>query len=146
MTLLLKHSTTKDDIYKGYHIPAKATVIISYKSAHTSEKLFERPNEFYPEHYLDENGQLKKYDDIRDPWTFGKGRRACVGQHLAERNLITIIGYVLSLFNIENGIDPITGNPIKLNAESEDDHNKTPYRLRFVPRPGVSLEKIKQMN
>src|SRR3954449_1340211 len=148
MTLLLKHSTTKDDVYKGYYIPAKSTIIISYKTAHTSEKLFERPNEFYPEHYLDEDGQLKKYDDLRDPWTFGKGRRACVGQHLAERNLITTVGYVLTLFNIENDIDPITGNPIKLDlkyVESEGFH-KSPYRLRFVPRPGVILEKIMQMN
>ena len=94
---------TKDYVYRGHYIPAKSTIIISYKSAHTSEKLFERPNEFYPEHYLDENGQLKKYDDLRDPWTFGKGRRACVGRHLAERNLITTVGYV-SLFNIENDI------------------------------------------
>src|SRR5436190_20203508 len=140
MTLLLKHSTTKDDIYKGYYIPAKCTVVISYKSAHTNEKLFERPNEFYPEHYLDENGQLKKYDDLRDPWTFGRGRRACVGQNLAGRNLITTVGYALTLFNVENDIDPITGNPIKLDLKRAD--NRQPYKVRFVPRPGVTLEKI----
>ncbi|GBB84751.1 hypothetical protein RclHR1_11320001 [Rhizophagus clarus] len=145
--LLLKHSTTKDDIYRGYYIPAKAVIVASFKSAHTSEKLFDRPNEFYPEHYLDENGKLKKYDELRDPWTFGRGRRACVGQHLAERNLITVVGYVLTLFNIENDIDPITQNPIKLDLkhiEGPDSLNK-PYRLRFIPRPGITLEKIMQM-
>ena len=142
--MLLKHSTTKDDVYRGYYIPAKATIIVSYKSAHTSEKLFERPNEFYPEHYLDENGQLKKYDDLRDPWTFGRGRRACVGQHLGERNLITAVGYALTLFNVENDIDPITENPIKLDIKSADCGQ--PYKIRFVPRPGVTLEKITQMN
>ncbi|EXX77028.1 uncharacterized protein OCT59_006648 [Rhizophagus irregularis] len=141
---LMKHSTTKDDVYRGYYIPAKATIMMSYKSAHTSEKLFERPNEFYPEHYLDENGQLKKYDDLRDPWTFGRGRRACVGQHLAERNLITTVGYALTLFNVENDYDSITGNPIKLDLKLVD--KKQPYKVRFVPRPGVTLEKILQMN
>ncbi|CAI2165793.1 3274_t:CDS:2 [Funneliformis geosporum] len=144
---LLQHSTTKDDIYRGYHIPAKSTILVSYKSAHTSEKLFERPNEFYPEHYLDENGQLRKYDELRDPWAFGKGRRACVGQHLAERNLLTTISYVLTLFDIENDIDQ-TGNPIKLNLKyvESDQEGKEPYKLRFVPRSGVTLEKIMQMN
>ncbi|RGB22412.1 cytochrome P450 [Rhizophagus diaphanus] len=141
---LMKHSTTKDDVYRGYYIPAKATIMMSYKSAHTSEKLFERPNEFYPEHYLDENGQLKKYDDLRDPWTFGRGRRACVGQHLAERNLITTVGYALTLFNVENDYDSITGNPIKLDLKRVD--KRQPYKVRFVPRPGVTLEKIMQMN
>ena len=114
--MLLKHSTTRDDVYRGYYIPAKATIMISYKSAHTSEKLFERPNEFYPEHYLDENGQLKKYDDLRDPWTFGRGRRACVGIHLAERNLITAVCYMLTLFNMID-IDSIAGNPIRLDLK-----------------------------
>jgi len=146
MNILLQHSTTKDDIYRGYYIPAKSIILISYKSAHTSEKLFERPNEFYPEHYLDENGQLRKSDELRDPWSFGKGRRACVGQHLAGRNLVTIVGYVLTLFDIENDIDPITGNPIKLDLKNVETDYKQPYRLRFVPRPGVTLEKIMQMN
>ena len=126
-------------------------MLVSYKSAHLSEKLFERPNEFYPEHYLDENGQLKKYDELRDPWMFGKGRRACVGQNLAHRNLVTVIGYILTLFNIEYDIDPITGNPIKLDLGEVEvidigDPPKKPYKLRFVPRPGVTLEKIRQMN
>ena len=121
-------------------------MLVSYKSAHLSEKLFERPNEFYPEHYLDENGQLKKYDELRDPWTFGRGRRACVGQHLAERNLITTVSYVLTLFNIENDIDSVTENPIELDLKCVEDKNSTkPYRLRFVPRPGVTLEQIMQM-
>ena len=107
MNLLLKHSTTKDDLYKGYFIPAKTVIFASYKSAHTSKKLFKCPDKFYPEHYLDENGQLKKHDELRDPLTFGRGRRACVGIHLAERNLITTVGYVLTLFNIENDIFPL---------------------------------------
>jgi cytochrome P450 len=146
VTSLLKHSTTKDDVYRGYYIPAKAIIFTSYKSAHTSEKLFERPNEFYPEHYLDEDGQLKKYDELRDPWTFGKGRRACVGQHLAERNLITAVGYALTLFNIENDIDPITGDSIELDLTYERKDYRLPYKLRFAPRPGITLEKIMQMN
>jgi len=33
-------------------------------------------------------------DDLRDPWTFGRGRRACVGIHLAERNLITAAYFI----------------------------------------------------
>jgi cytochrome P450 family 2 subfamily E polypeptide 1 len=145
MNILLKHSTTKDDIYRGYYIPAKSVIIASFKSAHTSEKLFDRPNEFYPEHYLNENGKLKKYDELRDPWTFGRGRRACVGQHLAERNLIATVGYVLTLFNIESDIDPITQNPIKLDLKYVENRDPKPYKLRFVPRPGITIEKIMQM-
>ncbi|CAG8524038.1 813_t:CDS:10 [Rhizophagus irregularis] len=145
LNLLLKHSTTKDDIYRGYYIPEKSVIIASFKSAHTSEKLFERPNEFYPEHYLDENGKLKKYDELRDPWAFGRGRRMCVGLHLAERNLITTVGYVLTLFNIENDVDPITQKPIKLDLNYVENKFPKPYKLRFVPRPGVTIEKIMQM-
>ena len=51
---------------------------------------------------------------------------------------------MLTLFNIENDIDPITGNPIKLDLKRAD--SRQPYKVRFVPRPGVTLEKIMQMN
>jgi cytochrome P450 len=65
------------------------------------EEIFDQPDEYIPERYL--NNKFGTRHDIseedaehrRQTYAFGAGRRACPGQHMAENALVRIIPLVL---------------------------------------------------
>ncbi|KIJ28556.1 hypothetical protein M422DRAFT_37307 [Sphaerobolus stellatus SS14] len=94
----LPHYTTEDDIYEGYYIPAKSTVLgNSWAMMHDPEE-YSEPFKFQPERFL-----LKEGKPPRDPLiggAFGFGRRICPGRHLADASIFLMVASVLALFNI----------------------------------------------
>ena len=42
----------------GYDIPARTIIHHNTYSLHFDEKYWARPNDLYPEHFLDENGEV----------------------------------------------------------------------------------------
>jgi len=111
---------------------------------HFNPAVFDEPDKFKPERYINEHGELHIADEFREVWTFGKGRRSCVGQYLAERNIYTIIGYTLALFTLERETDPKTGRPVDFDMDGTEDAlvmEVDKYKLRFVARQGVDVEK-----
>lgn len=71
LPLNLPHTLTKDVKIDGYYFP-KDTIIIPQISAVLADgEIFEKPEEFNPERFLDENGKLKKVDELI-PFSVGK--------------------------------------------------------------------------
>lgn len=66
-------------------------------ACHRSSKYWARPNEFYPEHFLDEEGHIKK--NVEGFLPFSIGRRQCIGENLARVELFTFITYFFQSFN-----------------------------------------------
>ncbi|CAJ0965916.1 unnamed protein product [Ranitomeya imitator] len=56
----LPHSTTKDITFRGYFLPKGTTVIPLLHSVLKDKAYFEKPEEFYPEHFLDSDGKFKR--------------------------------------------------------------------------------------
>lgn len=52
------HRAMKDDVYDGYFIPKGTTVIALSQNIHYDDELYPSPEEFRPERFLDEKGQL----------------------------------------------------------------------------------------
>ncbi len=69
-----------EDEISGYQIPAGATVIVSPFVTHRHEDFWERPNEFYPEHFT-EDAIAQRHNYAYFP--FGAGPRSCIGNHFA---------------------------------------------------------------
>ncbi|XP_071999882.1 cytochrome P450 2K1-like [Engystomops pustulosus] len=93
--LNLTHETTKDVVFKGYFIP-KGTFIIPLLSSVLRDKTqFEKPDDFYPNHFLDANGQFLKKDAFMP---FSAGRRACAGETLAKMELFIFFTSLLQKF------------------------------------------------
>jgi hypothetical protein len=68
---------------------------------------------------------------------YGAGRRICPGMHLAERTQWRITAKLLWAFNIERQIDPATGKPVEIDAESYHEgisHCPKPFKVNFVSR------------
>ncbi|KAK3859691.1 hypothetical protein Pcinc_014773 [Petrolisthes cinctipes] len=90
------HSVTQDTQLEGYTLP-KGTVVLAYtESCHRNPLLWERPHQFYPEHFLNTDGSFKSRTEGFMP--FGTGRRSCAGESLAKVELFVLLVALLQNF------------------------------------------------
>ncbi|XP_063771213.1 cytochrome P450 2K6-like [Pseudophryne corroboree] len=105
------HETSRDVTFKGYFIP-KGTCIVPLLSSVLRDKTqFERPDEFYPNHFLDAKGNFLKKDAFMP---FSAGRRACAGETLARMELFMFFTTLLQKFTFRSpagvsGVDMTPG-------------------------------------
>ncbi|XP_008634709.1 cytochrome P450 2D14 [Corvus cornix cornix] len=124
----LPHMTYRDTELQGFFIPKGTTIITNLSSVLKDETLWDKPQEFYPEHFLDANGQFVKPEAFLP---FSAGRRACPGEQLARMELFLFFTSLLQKFTFvlpedqprprEDGHFALTNSP-------------HPYMLRALPR------------
>ena len=86
------HSSSKDDEYMGYTIPANSVVIANQWQMNMDENIFETPELFQPQRWI-------QHPDL--PLSaFGFGRRVCPGQRVAWPTLFISISRLLWAYNI----------------------------------------------
>ncbi|KAJ7691746.1 cytochrome P450 [Mycena rosella] len=136
----LFHCTTRSDIYKGYSIPAKTTVIANIWAMMHDETIYPDPFSFDPTRFEGMTPQ----PDPRE-YVFGFGRRVCPGQNLAESSMW--IQMVLSLMTVtiskavdSNGkiIEPEIGFTTAIVS-----HVK-PFKYQITPRSAASISLVRQ--
>jgi cytochrome P450 len=71
------------------------------------------PEEFKPEHFLNEDGSIG--DDLSLASAFGIGKRICPGRHFVDATLFIVASSVLSAFNVTKAKDE-NGNEIPVKA------------------------------
>ncbi|XP_060128348.1 cytochrome P450 2K6-like [Zootoca vivipara] len=118
----LPHATTVDVTLKGYFIPKGTHILPLLTSVLHDESQWEKPYQFYPEHFLDSEGKFIKRDAFLP---FSAGRRACLGETLAKMELFLFFTSLLQRFTFR--LPPGT---------SEDDLDFTPaVGLTTAPMP-----------
>ncbi|XP_053236393.1 cytochrome P450 2K6-like [Podarcis raffonei] len=108
----IPHATTVDVTLKGYFIPKGTHIMPLLTSVLHDESQWEKPYQFYPEHFLDSEGKFIKRDAFMP---FSAGRRACLGENLAKMELFLFFTSLLQRFTFQ--LPPGT---------SEDDLDLTP--------------------
>lgn len=135
------HAAVQEDNYKGYRIPAGATVINNVWAIHMDPQRSPTPRTFNPDRFADDPRSLYESATgeatLRDNYVFGAGRRLCQGIHIAERSLFLGISRLAWAFNFSPSIDSTTGQPIKYDGDDlvggitvEPKH----YTCRITPR------------
>ncbi|KAI0532067.1 cytochrome P450 [Xylaria digitata] len=104
----IPHATTQDDVYEGFLIPANTAVLVNIWGINHDSEAFENPEVFDPTRFLRHPSGFKRSrgENSNSPlgrrvWSFGGGRRACVGQHLAQKSLLLTMAKVVWCFDIE---------------------------------------------
>jgi len=87
-----------DDDMNGFHIPANTSCTMSAILTHRSKEYWEKPTEFYPEHFLPEAVKARpKYAYF----PFGGGQHLCIGEHFAMIEIQLAIIHFLKKFKIK---------------------------------------------
>lgn len=89
----LPHASTADDYYEGYFIPAKSLIIANVELLNRDTNIW-GPDamEFKPERHLvnHEKGLSQEEAKEEGHFTYGFGRRACIGKHVANARITPV--------------------------------------------------------
>ncbi|XP_040204244.1 cytochrome P450 2K6-like [Rana temporaria] len=94
----LPHATAEDVNFKGYFLPKGTYVIPLLASVLRDESYFEKPEEFYPQHFLDSKGNFLKKEAFLP---FSAGKRSCAGENLAKMELFLFFTTLLQNFTFQ---------------------------------------------
>lgn len=108
---------------------------------HKDDERYWEPESFRPERFLNHPLSAAAYANssnvnARDHFSYGGGKRICVGMHLAERSLFTMTSRLLHIFDVQQAIDT-QGRPISVdpgNVRTGLIMAPEPFKARFVYR------------
>lgn len=126
--LAIPHRTYRDTEVQGFFIPKGTTVIANLSSVLKDETVWEKPNEFYPEHFLNADGQFVKPEAFLP---FSAGRRACLGEQLARMELFLFFITLLQKFTF---VLPEDQSRPRQDAHFALTYSPHPFLLRALPR------------
>jgi cytochrome P450 len=105
-----------DYSYDGYHFPKGAVVhVLDIAMAQDPERYVD-PETYNPGRWLDESSPnfkapLTEHPRLKGHHIFGRGKRACPGQDLAEAELFVFCGNLLKFFTLSPALDG-KGEPV----------------------------------
>ncbi|XP_058038997.1 cytochrome P450 2K6-like isoform X2 [Ahaetulla prasina] len=118
----MPYATTMDITFKGFFIPKGMYIVPLLTSVLHDESQWEKPYEFYLEHFLDSERKFVKKDAFMP---FSAGRRVCAGENLAKMELFLFFTSLLQKFTFQ----PPLGT-------SKDELDLTPaVGLTSIPMP-----------
>ncbi|XP_043922166.1 cytochrome P450 2D15-like [Protopterus annectens] len=79
----------------GHFIPKGTIILVNLSSVLKDETVWEKPHEFYPENFLDNNGKFVKCDAFL---AFSAGHRICLGEQLARLELFIFFTTLMQHF------------------------------------------------
>ncbi|KAF2974904.1 hypothetical protein EK904_014437 [Melospiza melodia maxima] len=130
LPLDLPHETAADVTLQGYFIPKGTYIIPLLTSVLKDESQWEKPDMFYPEHFLDANGKFVKKDAFIP---FSAGRRICAGETLAKMELFLFFTSLLQRFNF---LPPpgVSNSDLDLSPAISFNVIPKPYKMCAVAR------------
>ncbi|KAJ7762784.1 cytochrome P450 [Mycena maculata] len=136
----LFHCTAKPDVYKGYLIPAKTSIMANIWAMMHDATVYPDPFSFDPSRFLGDKPQA----DPRD-YAFGFGRRICPGQHLAENSIWIQMVLSLLTMTICKPLDSSgkTIEPEVAFTSGVVSHVK-PFKYQIIPRDTAALSLVRQ--
>ncbi|XP_059584747.1 cytochrome P450 2K6-like [Alligator mississippiensis] len=130
LPLNLPHETTVDVTLKGYFIPKNTYIIPLLASVLRDQSEWEKPDVFYPEHFLDSEGKFVKKEAFMP---FSAGRRMCVGENLAKMELFLFFTSLLQRFTFHPA-PGVSSSDLDLTPAVGFATPPMPHQICAVPR------------
>ncbi|KAH9983998.1 cytochrome P450 [Russula vinacea] len=135
------HQSTEDDWYEGMFIPKGTFCLTNVWHMNRDPEIFGKNTEhFDPARYLDASGDLASgVSDIKEQghFSYGFGRRNCVGRHMADDSLFINIAVMLWATKIERKKDG-SGRFLPLDLDGWVDVGvvvrPVPFEFEITPR------------
>lgn len=127
--LTIPHCTTVDTTLNGYFIPKKTCTFINMYQVNHDETIWDNPNVFKPERFLNDDQQLNK-NLVDKVLIFGMGIRKCLGEDVARNELFIFITTVLQKLKLKK----CPGTQLDLTPMYGLSMKPKPYQLRTESR------------
>ncbi|XP_072015656.1 cytochrome P450 2A10-like [Amphiura filiformis] len=123
------HVAADTTTFRGYTIPKNCIVISNLYAVMHSPEIWEDPEEFRPERFLDDEGNHLEADELIP---FGVGRRNCLGEALARQELFIFFTHLLHQFKFEKTSEDAP-MPTLIPIDGVISHPET-YKIRVIKR------------
>jgi cytochrome P450 len=94
---MVARDAVADDLVDSYPVPAGATVTILPYITHRHPDYWEKPEEFYPEHFAPERVESRPRYAY---YPFGAGPRICLGKHFALLEATIALAQIASRYSL----------------------------------------------
>jgi cytochrome P450 family 2 subfamily U polypeptide 1 len=125
--LNLPHVVSEDVVFRGYKIPRGTTVMGILASVHRDENIWNDPEKFDPNNFLDEEGKIHNKEYLVP---FSMGKRVCVGESLARMELFLFFAAMIQRFTFTN----VPGTPLP-DTEGNIGLTITPKPFKLIATP-----------
>nr|XP_003462062.2 cytochrome P450 2A13-like [Cavia porcellus] len=120
---------TKNTTFQDFFLPKGTEVFPMLGSVLTDYNFFSNPEDFNPQHFLDEKGQFKKNDGFIP---FSLGKRNCFGEGLARMELFLFFTIIMQNFRLKS---PQAPEDIYVPPKPVGFTRVVPYfTMSFLPR------------
>ncbi|XP_022093482.1 cytochrome P450 2J6-like isoform X2 [Acanthaster planci] len=126
--LAVPHACLEDTKLLGYDIPKGTILVSNLWHDHFDPTVWEEPNVFRPERFLDRDGKVVRREEINP---FGIGRRICLGEHLARMELFIFITFLLHQFTFKK---PQDAPPLTLRGINFGTWSPVEFKVCAIPR------------
>ncbi|XP_071944064.1 cytochrome P450 2U1-like [Antedon mediterranea] len=92
------HAVLQDTYYEGHFIPKGTPVIPNFWAVMHDQTTWHEPEKFKPERFIDENCDVIKIEELIP---FSVGRRSCLGEQLARKELYLFFTHLVHQFKFE---------------------------------------------
>lgn len=141
--LSLPHSTTEDDWYDGMFIPKGTMCLTNLWQCHHDPSYYgDDAAGFRPERFLNAHGEVisgPSETHEEGHGTYGFGKRACVGKHVANESLFIYIATALWAATLERARDR-DGNEVPLDLEKFVDTGSVLYVYHPYAPSGLTAD------
>ena len=128
----IPHSAMQDMNVGEYVIPKGTTIFSSLFHVMNDPHHFPEPYTFKPERFIDENGKFNHSERVTP---FGIGKRACLGQNLAEKEFFLFMVGFLQRFEISaSSLHPLPGFSIDDYTPQNILRRCPDYQMIITPR------------
>ncbi|KAF2796704.1 cytochrome P450 [Melanomma pulvis-pyrius CBS 109.77] len=132
------HMLSQDDEYEGYKFPAGTQFTWNAYAIALNENEYEDPERFMPERFL--NNDLN--NPLKGHWSFGTGRRVCVGYNVARNNVWLAIACLIYCFDFSEDPD----QPINTFNTNWEEWKHPPFKVIIKPRSQAHVELVERVS